>query len=365
MRNKKLINMLLACAMTITCLMPKNKFVRLEINANSAEGLLYYQFDDRWKNIKFTKYAKSSNTMASSGCGIFSFCNAIYALNGIRPDAIAVAAWGVQTGGYRPGAGGLYRYDFYEKVESAYSQEYRFYLEHYTYGNVTDARLIQHLQSGGVAVIHVASHFMVISHYNPEDNTYYVLESAPVKSRGLETTGWVSAETLLNTNSTRVDWYALLSNIPLIGDVNADNQLNTKDVALLQNYLLGNEKFTKKQFQEADVNQDGSVNIYDLIALKHVIQQMQLPPVVIEEEPEETTEILEEAPEEVPTESTEEPTQEPMELPTETTQEPTELPTEITQELTELPTETTQEPTELPTGTTQEPTEETTAPIET
>ncbi|MDE5792296.1 MAG: dockerin type I repeat-containing protein, partial [Oscillospiraceae bacterium] len=189
-----------------------------------------------------------------------------------------------------------------------------------------------------------------------------VLESAPVKSRGLETTGWVSAETLLNTNSTRVDWYALLSNIPLIGDVNADNQLNTKDVALLQNYLLGNEKFTKKQFQEADVNQDGSVNIYDLIALKHVIQQMQLPLVVIEEEPEETTEILEEAPEEVPTEEI---TQEPTELSTETTQEPTELSTETTQEPTELSTETTQESTELPTETTQESTEETTAPIET
>lgn len=284
MKFKKFISILLSSLMLIAIIMPK-----FNMNANAAEGLLYYQFDDRWKNVKFTKYAKSSNTMATSGCGIFSFCNAIYALNGIRPDAIAVAAWGVQTGGYRPGAGGLYRYDFYGKVESAYSQQYRFYLETYGYGSVTDAGFIQHLQTGGVAVIHVASHFMAISGYNPEDNTYYVLESAPTKGRGLATTGWVSAETLLTQNSTKVDWYALLSNIPLVGDVNADNQINTKDIILLQNYLQGKENITKKQFEEADINQDGEVNIYDLIALKHVIQQMQLPVVIDDEESEEIT----------------------------------------------------------------------------
>ncbi|MDE5736770.1 MAG: dockerin type I repeat-containing protein, partial [Oscillospiraceae bacterium] len=343
-------------AMTITCLIQKNKLADLEIHANSAEGLLYYQFDDRWKNTKFTKYSKTANTMSSSGCGIFSFCNAIYALNGIRPDAVEVAAWGVQTGGYRPGAGGLYRYDFYERVENAYSQKYRFYLEDYRYGSVTDARFIQHLQTGGVAVIHVASHFMAISGYNPENNTYYVLESAPIKSRGLETTSWVPAQTLITAGSTKVDWYALLSNIPLLGDVNADNQLNTKDIILLQNYLKGNETFTKKQFEEADVNQDDEVNIYDLVALKHVIQQMQLP-AIIEDEPQEDTteetEALEEAPAEAPTEeTTQEPTEETtQELTEETTQELTE---ETTQELTE---ETTQELTE---ETTQEPIEETT-----
>lgn len=287
MKYQKFISVLLAGLMMIPIVIHESKSADISVSASAEDELLYYQWDERWKTVKFTKYAKSANDMYTSGCGIFSFCNAIHALNGIHPDAVDVAGWGVKIGAYKPGAGGLYRYDFYDNIESAYGQQYRFHLEGCSYGKVTDARFIKHLQNGGVAVIHVASHFMAISDYNPENHTYYVLESAPSKGRGLQTNGWVPAKTLLTAPKTTVDWYALLSNTPLTGDINADNQLNAEDIILLQSYLQGHEIFTKKQHEEADINKDSEVNIYDLVALKRVIQEMQVP-VEIEDETEET-----------------------------------------------------------------------------
>ena len=52
------------------------------------------------------------------------------------------------------------------------------------------------------------------------------------------------------------------------GDINADYQVNTDDVILLQNYLQKRTGFTKYQATAADLNQDGICNIFDLIALK-------------------------------------------------------------------------------------------------
>lgn len=38
---------------------------------------------------------------ASAGCGIFSFCNAVHALNGSLPDAVRIGQWAMGIGAYR------------------------------------------------------------------------------------------------------------------------------------------------------------------------------------------------------------------------------------------------------------------------
>jgi len=55
------------------------------------------------------------------------------------------------------------------------------------------------------------------------------------------------------------------------GDVNLDGKVNTEDVALLQNYLHKRTALSYAQWQEAERNDDGIVNIFDFCLLKREI----------------------------------------------------------------------------------------------
>ena len=63
----------------------------------------------------------------------------------------------------------------------------------------------------------------------------------------------------------------LTSDITLKGDVNLDGKLTADDVALLQGYLLGAEVLTAEQAKQADVFEDGTLNIFDLKELKRML----------------------------------------------------------------------------------------------
>ncbi len=232
MNYKKTITLLLS-AMTLTVSTPA-------LSANAADGIIYDQHDAKWSEVKFDKYSTTASTMELSGCGIFSFCNAIYALNGTIADAYEVADWAVNIGGYRPGAGGTYRYPFYQQVEEAFGERYGFRVDGYYTGAVTDEVLIDHLKNGGVAVVNVPWHFMTITGYNEENETYHVLECAvDMPKRGLEADSWATAETM-STGRTEVGWYVLLSDtgtsdrtIPASLDLNCDGMVNSIDASLI------------------------------------------------------------------------------------------------------------------------------------
>ena len=55
------------------------------------------------------------------------------------------------------------------------------------------------------------------------------------------------------------------------GDVNLDGELSVADLVLMQRYLLGREKFGRKQFSAADLNSDSAVDIYDMIRFRKMI----------------------------------------------------------------------------------------------
>ena len=214
MKTKKFLSILLFIFISLSFMMfymTDNNYSNKIIQSFAAEGRLYNQNDSKWKNVKFTKYSTSGNDMYTSGCGIFSFCNAIYALNGNTPDAVEVATWAVNNGSYQPGNGGMYRQAFYNNVQSAYGDRFNFKIDGQYYGKITDTRLINHLKSGGVVAIHVSNHFMAVTGYNSSNNTYHVIESAVYSGRGLQADSWVSASKMSSGN-TNVDWYALISN---------------------------------------------------------------------------------------------------------------------------------------------------------
>lgn len=207
MKKRRFLGIITALVMSFAFLL----YIPAEcFEVNAAEGRLYNQFESKWRNVIFTRYALSQNDMYTSGCGIFSFCNAIYALNGNAIDAINIAAWAVDNGSYQPGNGGMYYLSFYDTVESGYGELFNFKIDGHYYGHVTDPILINHLKNGGVAAIHVYGHLMAITGYNEIDNKYHVIESAVSSTRGLEPDGWVPAEKMCSGN-TNVDWYALIS----------------------------------------------------------------------------------------------------------------------------------------------------------
>ena len=173
-----------------------------------SDGRLYNQFDPKWKEVTFG--STSSSSMYSSACGIFSFCNAIFAMNRIEADAVEVATWAIGVKAFRPGGGGTYREILYNNIEAQYGEALNFTVDQQVWGKITDQRLISHLESGKVAVIHVAGHFMCVTGYNPETGLYHVLESAVSSKRGLAGDSWVDAAKMSSGN-TNVDWFVLLS----------------------------------------------------------------------------------------------------------------------------------------------------------
>lgn len=57
----------------------------------------------------------------------------------------------------------------------------------------------------------------------------------------------------------------------LLGDVNDDGVVDTKDYNKLKNYVMKNGKGVKVDEENADVNQDGKINSSDLAKLKKMI----------------------------------------------------------------------------------------------
>lgn len=57
----------------------------------------------------------------------------------------------------------------------------------------------------------------------------------------------------------------------LFGDLNDDGEINMKDIALLQNYIVGNNTLDERSTLAADVNKDGKVNMKDALILQSKI----------------------------------------------------------------------------------------------
>ncbi|MCQ2490210.1 MAG: glycoside hydrolase family 97 catalytic domain-containing protein [Ruminococcus sp.] len=73
-------------------------------------------------------------------------------------------------------------------------------------------------------------------------------------------------------NAPSIDRIALA--IPLdkcIGDVNLDGTVSAADLVCMERYLLKAEKFSKQQFEKADLDGDGTVDTFDLIKLRKIL----------------------------------------------------------------------------------------------
>ena len=177
------------------------------LEAYAASGRLYNQNASNW-----------SSALRTSGCGLFSMANAVYALNGKKMDMNTLASWAKSNGYWRPGNGGTYRDSLYGNITAKYGSTYSFKVGTKKYGNIKDTALINHLKNGGVAVAHVGKagvngHFIAIVGYNNSNGTYHVIDSVN-RCAGSNGDAWRSASFLSSTSNssrTKVDWFALVS----------------------------------------------------------------------------------------------------------------------------------------------------------
>ena len=172
------------------------------------ESPFYNQLDEKWQSIYWGDDPRAN--FGFSGCGIFAFCNAVYALTGRLPDALETAEWAIATDAYATDGSGTYRKIFFSKVEAKYGKELGFTVRGQYKGKITDRRLKNALMSGDTAIVHVPCHFLVLTGYDPEKDQYHVIESNVSFMRFIRADSWLSAAKLSRGN-TRVDWYAILS----------------------------------------------------------------------------------------------------------------------------------------------------------
>lgn len=68
------------------------------------------------------------------------------------------------------------------------------------------------------------------------------------------------------------------------GDIDGDKKITKKDLLLLQRYLVHAVVLSEKQLVAADVNNDGNVNILDMVALKKHLDGTEILTEVVEYE---------------------------------------------------------------------------------
>lgn len=199
----------------ILCLCLLLPFAVSAESADEQAGLSRHilQSDPAWADIMIGHLS-----IADSGCGLASLCNALYYLNGYKADLVEVCEWAHDAGLYNPsGVNGVYR-SVYQHAGKQLGRTYGFSATEFRYGNIKTKELLSHLQNGGTAAIHVEGHFMAAVGYDPATERVLVLDPLPGdvgrydrRRKGVTHTGgdWLTFETL-SAGYVKVDGYVLL-----------------------------------------------------------------------------------------------------------------------------------------------------------
>lgn len=223
-----------------------NNLFNIGITVYAADGRLYDQRSRQWENVIHGTGHLSGpdwyDSGWSTGCGIFSFCNAVYALKDITLDPVAVADWAYSIGAYnRYGADGITSAALmYDKIEERYGAELGITMNGYFgIGHIYDGRLIEHLEKGGVAIGLVPGHYITITGYDRSTDSFKVIDGFVTNSRGLPACGWVSANMLNGGNrDSHVSWISLIGNdVPsnkiVTSNLNSPTIITTGDKATI------------------------------------------------------------------------------------------------------------------------------------
>lgn len=162
-------------------------------STSNNSATVFLQNDSRWKDTAYgysDTNGKNAATLKTAGCGILSLTNAVYALSGcfVKPEWLASVA--VEKG-YRINGVGT-SHSLYQWFCDAYGSSFNVKLS----GNESsfNDEVKKHIKNGGVAIVSVPNHLMVINAYDTETGKYLILDSYPSSNRGTSETGyaWVN-----------------------------------------------------------------------------------------------------------------------------------------------------------------------------
>ena len=180
-------------------------------NTFTPKGMKYIQTDAKWANYRY-----GGDTLKESGCGVFSFVNAVYTLTGKDMGVLNVAQWAHDIGAYNPknAKNGVDRTVMYPEVNAKYGSQYGINVTNIgCWEGASSSKLSNHLKNGGVAVAHVPGHFLAIVGYS--NGKFLVYDNAP-SSRNRQTTSNGDWKTVrqLSTGGLKIDWFCLISRSP-------------------------------------------------------------------------------------------------------------------------------------------------------
>ncbi len=171
---------------------------KMEVEAKSIT--VYSQTDSRWgshyygySNTACTQRA----TINSGGCGILSYVNAVYYLNGSFIEPTTLADWSVNNG-YRVNGVGT-AYGLYSAFANAYGEKYSIA---YNGSSTSYTTLKNHLENGEVAIGSAPGHLMAIVDYDSSTGKFLILDSYRSSDRYTYPSGytWQTESTCRNTN---------------------------------------------------------------------------------------------------------------------------------------------------------------------
>ena len=152
---------------------------------------VFSQLDSRWSSYSYGKDDQGQPaTIGSAGCGILSYVNAIYYLNGSFIQPKTLAQYSLDNHHRINGAGTSET--LYKPFADAHGSEYGFEYAGRV-NKVTDAK--SYLQSGCTGVLHVQGHWVAVVDYNSSNSKYLILDSYKSSNRGTSGTGyrWMTA----------------------------------------------------------------------------------------------------------------------------------------------------------------------------
>ena len=188
------------------------------IKADASDYVMRRQTDYPWNTVYV-----NGGSLAATGCGMFSFVNAVGYLTGETLDVEAVARWAHSIGSFNVtyGGDGTYRTSFYPRASEKYGPIYGFTIDCYPeddntgyWSSVNNSKLKAHLANGGTAVAHVYNHFIALVDYDYDTNCFRVWDCAPASHRGTNSNGgdlWLSQSYLTSATYMTIDWFCLLS----------------------------------------------------------------------------------------------------------------------------------------------------------
>lgn len=142
------------------------------------KAVIFSQYDPEIGSAVYQNGYDGPRTISSSGCGLMSLVNAIYALNGEYIPPKELAKFSVSRGHYFYNSGTADT--LYPDVAGKWGKTY-----HFRYAGFTTSfhTLRKHLLKKGTAVSLVPGHYIAIVAYRKSDKKYLVLDSAVSGSR--------------------------------------------------------------------------------------------------------------------------------------------------------------------------------------